>query len=127
MVVKRLTITLVNILFPPLAVLLLCGPETDLLINCLLFLAAILPSHIHAFYVSCTYFNRKRKVRKQVYPGDWRRGIYSEKVQNGGASNKEIARLKRARADGKRTNLKYYNGNCRGERSKNSSRTRGYG
>ena len=126
MVIKRLTITLVNILFPPLAILLLCGSETDLVINCLLFLAAVLPSHIHAFYVSCTYFNRKRKVKKQVYPGDWRRGIYSEKVQNGGASNKEIARLKRARVDGKRTNLKYYNGNCRGERNKTGLRTRTY-
>lgn len=127
MVVKRLTITLVNIFFPPLAVLLVCGPEADLIINCLLFLAAVLPSHVHAFYISCTYFNRKRKVRKQVYPGNWRWGIYSEKVQNGGASQREIARLKRARADGKQTDSNIYEGDWSGGRSKSSSRSRAYG
>ncbi|KAK7530262.1 uncharacterized protein J3D65DRAFT_534964, partial [Phyllosticta citribraziliensis] len=58
----RLTITLINILFPPLAVILLTGFGMDTLINCLLFLAAVLPSHIHGFYISCTYFARRRRV-----------------------------------------------------------------
>jgi uncharacterized membrane protein YqaE (UPF0057 family) len=110
MVLKRLTITLINILFPPLAVILLCGPETDFIINCLLFLAAVIPSHLHAFYISWTYFNRKRKVRKGVYPGKWRWGIYSAKVQKGGASNTEIARLKREMAEGKEVYVHHYDG-----------------
>lgn len=113
MVMKRMTISLINIfcrsreaspiqpvltdalLVPPLAVLLLCGPETDLIINCLLFLAAVIPSHIHGFYISCTYFNRKRKVRKGVFPGKHRGFIYSERVQNGGASAREVEKLRK--------------------------------
>ena len=83
-------------LVPPLGVLLLCGPEMDMIINCILFLLAIIPSHVHAFYISMTYFHRKRKVRKGKYPGPRRAGIYSEKVQNGGASSSEVRRLKKA-------------------------------
>ena len=127
MVVKRLTITLINIFFPPLAILLLCGPETDLIINCLLFLAAIIPSHVHAFYISCTYFNRKRKVRREVYPGKWRWGIYSERVQNGGASNGEIRRLKREMAEGKEVDVDYYEEERSGWRSEGRTSTTGYG
>ena len=97
---KRGILTCINIIFPPLGVMLLCGPETDLIMNCILFLFAIIPSHVHAFYISCTYFNRKKKVRKGIYPGTWRQGIYSERVQNGGASWKEIERL-RAIQEGK--------------------------
>ena len=91
---KRGILTCINIIFPPLGVMLLCGPETDVIMNCILFLFAIIPSHVHAFYISCTYFNRKKKVRKGIYPGTWRQGIYSERVQNGGASWKEIERLR---------------------------------
>jgi uncharacterized membrane protein YqaE (UPF0057 family) len=127
MVLKRLTIFLINIFFPPLAILLLCGPETDFIINCLLFLAAVIPSHVHAFYISCTYFNRKRKVRKGVYPGKWRWGIYSERVQRGGASNTEIARLKRAMAEGEEVYVHYYDEEWSGGRPKSKTRTNGYG
>jgi uncharacterized membrane protein YqaE (UPF0057 family) len=127
MIIKRLGMTLINIFFPPLTILIICGPETDLIINCLLFLAAILPSHIHSFYISCTYFNRKRKVRKGVYPGKWRWGIYSQKVQNGGASNREIARLKREMAEGKKVDVNYYDEERSGGRSKSRTRTSGYG
>ena len=127
MVLKRLTITLINILFPPLAVLLLCGPETDFIINCLLFLAAVIPSHVHAFYISCTYFNRKRKVRKGVYPGKWRWGIYSERVQRGGASNTEIARLKREMAEGEEVCVHYYDEEWSGGRRKSKTRMNRYG
>lgn len=55
----RLLLTLTNIFFPPLAVLLLTGPYTDTLLNCIFFLLGVLPSHIHGFYISCTYFHRK--------------------------------------------------------------------
>jgi uncharacterized membrane protein YqaE (UPF0057 family) len=126
MVFKRLTITLINILFPPLAVLVLCGPETDLIVNCLLFLAAVIPSHVHAFYISCTYFNRKRKARKGVYPGKWRWGIYSERVQNGGVSNREIARLKREMAKEKKVDVDYHDEEWGAGRSKSRTRRSGY-
>jgi uncharacterized membrane protein YqaE (UPF0057 family) len=127
MVLKRLTVTLINIFCPPLAVILLCGPETDFIINCLLFLAGVIPSHLHAVYISWTYFNRKRKVRKGVYPGKWRRGIYSAKVQKGGASNTEIARLKREMAEGKEGYVHHYDGEWSEGRSKIKTRTSGYG
>jgi hypothetical protein len=32
-------------------------------------------------------------VKKGRYPGDWRQFIYSAKVQNGGASDREVRRL----------------------------------
>lgn len=38
----RLCLTLINIFFPPLSVLLLTGPYTDTLINCLLFIAGVM-------------------------------------------------------------------------------------
>jgi uncharacterized membrane protein YqaE (UPF0057 family) len=85
---------IINIFFPPASVALLCGADYDLFINCVLFLCAVFPSHIHAFYISRTYFSRKNKVRKGKYPGDPRPMIYSEYVQNGGASRREVAELK---------------------------------
>jgi|SRR6186713_2626339 len=94
MVVKRVTITILNIVFPPLAVFLLCGFGRDLLINSILFLLAVIPAHIHGFYISFVYFSRKRKVRKGVYPGPPRALIYSEKVQNGGATKREVWKQK---------------------------------
>ena len=86
---------------PPIAILLLTGPETDTFINAVLFLLGVIPSHIHGFYISCTYFHRKNKVRKGRYPGDWKPFIYSSKVQNGGVSEREVRRLA-ALEDGKR-------------------------
>jgi uncharacterized membrane protein YqaE (UPF0057 family) len=94
MVLKRGTITVINIFFPPLGVALLCGLDYDLFINSMLFLCAIIPGHIHAFYISFTYFSRKRKVRKGKYPGDRRPMIYCERVQNGGASRREVEELR---------------------------------
>ncbi|RVX72608.1 hypothetical protein B0A52_04004 [Exophiala mesophila] len=91
---KRISIALLNILFPPFAVMLICGPNADLLINSLLFLLAVFPSHIHGFYISMTYFNRKRKARSGIYPGRRRRGITSEKVNTGGVGWKEAEKLR---------------------------------
>ncbi|KAK8194701.1 uncharacterized protein BKA78DRAFT_377841 [Phyllosticta capitalensis] len=91
----RLTITLINIIFPPFAVILLTGFGMDTLINCLLFLAAVLPSHIHGFYISCTYFARRRRVRKGRYPGGPKSFIVSDDVLNGGAPPDEVRRLAR--------------------------------
>mgnify|MGYP001626692614 CR=1 FL=1 len=58
----RIFITMLNILFPPLAVMLIAGPEYDCLMNCCLFLLAVIPSHFHGFYISCVYFHRRHKV-----------------------------------------------------------------
>ncbi|KAL9621377.1 MAG: hypothetical protein Q9160_004137 [Pyrenula sp. 1 TL-2023] len=93
---KRFGLMLINIVFPPLGILLLCGPESDMIINCVLFILAVIPSHIHAFYISMTYFHRKSKVRKGQWPGPWKSFIYSEKVQNGGASASQVRKLKQA-------------------------------
>lgn len=74
--------------------MLLAGPQTDMLINCLLFLCAVIPAHIHGFYISWVYFSRKKKVRRGLYPGGYKTFIYSERILNGGASNREVDRLR---------------------------------
>ena len=91
--IDRLLLTVVNISFPPLAVFLITGPSTDTLINCCLFICAIIPSHIHGFYITCTYFHRKHKVRKGKYPGGPKCLIFDTKVCNGGASDWEVDEL----------------------------------
>ncbi|MCJ1306910.1 hypothetical protein MMC25_000554 [Agyrium rufum] len=91
---QRIFLTLINIFFPPLTVCLLAGPSTDCLINCLLFIAGVIPSHVHGFYISCTYFHRRKKVRKGRWPGPWKSFIYSEKVQVGGATREQVKVLK---------------------------------
>jgi uncharacterized membrane protein YqaE (UPF0057 family) len=92
-----------NILFPPIAVMLLTNSlNADVLLNSILFLLAVIPSHIHGFYLSMTYFNRKRKVRRGVYPGDKHSGIWSDRINQGGATRKEYLRLKEEKEFGKR-------------------------
>lgn len=99
---KRVVIALLNIFFPPLAVALLCGPNEDLILNCFLFLLAVIPSHVHGFYISLTYFHRKRRVRRGVYPGKKKSGIWSEKVNTGGVGRREAERLKFEKDEEKR-------------------------
>lgn len=93
---KRIIITLCNIFFPPLAVGLLTGfTSRDTLLNACLFLLAIIPSHIHGFYISAVYFTRKRRVRNGKWPGKPRKtGVWSEKVLTGGAGWERAAELK---------------------------------
>ncbi|ETN37545.1 uncharacterized protein HMPREF1541_07167 [Cyphellophora europaea CBS 101466] len=98
---KRLVIMMMNILFPPIAVAMITGVGMDTLVNSVLFLLAVIPSHIHGFYISWVYFNRKRKVRKGIYPGDKASGISSDRVNNGGATRREIQKLKEERDFGK--------------------------
>lgn len=93
--ITRLALTLINIFFPPLAVLLLTGPYTDTLLNCIFFLLGVIPSHIHGFYISCTYFHRKNKVRKGRYPGGPKWLIFDRKVWNGCASDQKVEELRR--------------------------------
>ncbi len=60
----RIVVMCINIIFPPAAVLLVSGGGYDCILNCLLFLLAIIPSHVHGFYVTCTYFHRRHKVSR---------------------------------------------------------------
>ncbi|KAH6718109.1 hypothetical protein BKA61DRAFT_599038 [Leptodontidium sp. MPI-SDFR-AT-0119] len=95
-IMERILIFTINIFFPPLSVLLVAGPGTDCLINTLLFIAGVIPGHIHGFYVTCTYFHRRHKVKRGRYPGGRKAGVYSERVWNGGASNRRVDDLWRA-------------------------------
>jgi len=83
----------INIFCPPLSVMIVAGPGMDCILNTLLFIAGVIPGHIHGFYITCTYFSRKRKVKKGRYPGGRKTGIYSEQVWNGGASNEKVRDL----------------------------------
>lgn len=105
---KRVVITCLNIVFPPLAVAMLTGATSpDTLINCVLFLLAIIPSHIHGFYISLTYFNRKRKVRRGKWPGRDRAGIYSDKVQTGGIGREAAKELREQEKLAKKRGRRY--------------------
>ncbi|KAK5170957.1 uncharacterized protein LTR77_004101 [Saxophila tyrrhenica] len=92
----RISILILNFLFPPLAVLLLTGPNFDFALNCVLLLLAVIPSHVHGFLISTTFFHRRSKVKKGQYPGDPIPLITSEYVTNGGATTREVVLLKNA-------------------------------
>ncbi|SMY23322.1 unnamed protein product [Zymoseptoria tritici ST99CH_1A5] len=88
----RIGITLLNIFCPPFAVAMLTGLNYDCMLNCIFFLLAVIPSHVHGFYVSCVYFHRRKKARKGKYPGGPKPMLYSRDLLNGGLSNKEVER-----------------------------------
>ena len=100
---------------PPLAVCLITGPQADTLISCFLFLCGVIPSHIHGFYLSCTYFHRyadvptpsteivalktdprRKKARKGRYPGPPCTFIFDRRVWYGGLSSGEVERRRTA-------------------------------
>jgi hypothetical protein len=70
----------------------LTGLGHDTLVNSILFVAGVFPSHLHCWYLSCTYFHRRRKARKGKYPGGQRALIASKSVLNGGLSSAECER-----------------------------------
>lgn len=76
--------------------MLVAGVGMDCLINTLFLLAGVIPGHIHGFYVTWTYFSRKRKVKKGRYPGGPKPLIYSRRVINGDASDEKVRQLWRA-------------------------------
>lgn len=78
---------------PPLSVMLVAGVGMDALVNTLWFLCGVIPGHIHGFYVTWTYFSRKKKVRKGRYPGGPKPFIYSRRVINGDASDERVRQL----------------------------------
>ncbi|KAA8570868.1 hypothetical protein EYC84_000257 [Monilinia fructicola] len=90
MIRERLLLFIINIFCPPVTVMAVAGVGADCLLNTILLLLGVLPSHIHAFYITCTYFSRKAKVRKGQYPGGPKMGIYSERVWYGGASARRV-------------------------------------
>ncbi|EME46349.1 hypothetical protein DOTSEDRAFT_125712 [Dothistroma septosporum NZE10] len=98
----RIMLTCINIIFPPVAVAILCGASFDCMLNCAFFLLAVIPSHVHGFYITCVYFHRRRKVRNGQYPGGAKTMIHSEYVLNGGARNAEVDRLWREEHGGSR-------------------------
>lgn len=73
--------------------MLVAGVGMDALVNTLWFLCGVIPGHIHGFYVTWTYFHRKRKVRKGKYPGGPKSFIYSRRVINGDASDERVRQL----------------------------------
>ncbi|KAF2222676.1 putative stress response RCI peptide, partial [Elsinoe ampelina] len=77
-------LTLVNIVFPPATVLIVTGAGMDTLINCFLFLLAVIPSHVHGFYLTWVYFARRHRAKRGRYPGKPHPMIYSDKINNGG-------------------------------------------
>ncbi|KAJ0114329.1 hypothetical protein J7T55_010718 [Diaporthe amygdali] len=93
---ERITLTLVNVFLPPLSVMLVAGVGMDALVNTLWFLCGVIPGHIHGFYVTWTYFSRKKKVKKGRYPGGPKPFIYSRRVINGDASDERVRQLWRA-------------------------------
>lgn len=73
--------------------MLVAGVGMDALINTMWLLCGVIPGHIHGFYVTWTYFHRKRKVRKGKYPGGPKSFIYSRRVINGDASDERVRQL----------------------------------
>ncbi|KAM3425560.1 hypothetical protein BST61_g7507 [Cercospora zeina] len=63
----RLSLMFLNIFFPPVAVLIMSGAEMTFAVNALLWLCAIIPSHVHGFYISCVYFHRRRKPAERKH------------------------------------------------------------
>ena len=49
--------------------------------------------HLHGFYITLTYFQRRSRVRHGRYPGPEKPLIFSTEVNNGGASNAEVDEL----------------------------------
>ncbi|ROW01422.1 hypothetical protein VPNG_07577 [Cytospora leucostoma] len=90
---ERCMLTLVNVFLPPLSVMLVAGVGRDALVNTLWFLCGVIPGHIHGFYITWTYFSRKKKVRKGRYPGGPKPLIYSPRVINGDASPQRVRQL----------------------------------
>jgi hypothetical protein len=60
-----------------------CG--ADFFINICLTLLGYIPGHIHAFYVEYVYFDRRERARLGQLTGHQAPGVYSDRVQSGGA------------------------------------------
>ncbi|EXJ76598.1 uncharacterized protein A1O5_01106 [Cladophialophora psammophila CBS 110553] len=83
--IPALLIILITILCPPVGVYLVAGCGADLFVNICLTLLGYLPGHIHAFYIEYVYFDRRDRARHGQLTGRHAPGVYSERVQHGGA------------------------------------------
>lgn len=85
--------------------MLVAGVGTDALLNTMWLLCGVIPGHIHGFYITWTYFSRKRKVAKGRYPGGPKSFIFSRRVLNGDASEARVRELWRTEQRGKEAKL----------------------
>lgn len=102
--------------------MLVAGVGMDALVNTLWFLCGVIPGHVHGFYVTWTYFSRKKKVRKGRYPGGPKPFIYSRRVVNGDASDERVRQLWRAEQRASRGEDGGDNGDLRKRASRRASR-----
>ena len=72
----RILLMMVNIFFPPLAVMMMTGLGADTALNCLLFLCAVIPSHIHGFYIRFVVFDiNSRLIVTNAIPAGYTSGV----------------------------------------------------
>ncbi|EXJ60480.1 hypothetical protein A1O7_04633 [Cladophialophora yegresii CBS 114405] len=83
--IPALLIVLITILIPPIGVFMVAGCGADFFINVCLTLLGYIPGHIHAFYVEYIYFDRRERARHGQLTGHQAPGVYSDRVQSGGA------------------------------------------
>ena len=102
---------------PPLSILLLTGAGRDTLLSILLLIAGVIPSHIHAFYLSYVYFSRRKRVERGRYPGGVprRRVVFDRRVWNGGVSDAvveeiRVREVRRRESEGKKGRGKMWGG-----------------
>jgi len=89
--ISAILLILITILLPPVGVALTAGCGADLLINILLTILGYFPGHIHAFYIEYVYFKRRDEARLGAITSPPAQGIYSDRVQAGGANYGTIA------------------------------------
>ncbi|KAJ5649677.1 Proteolipid membrane potential modulator [Penicillium longicatenatum] len=85
---SMLCVIIITIFIPPLGVFLTAGCGVDFWINVLLTILGYFPGHIHAFYLEYVYYHRRKQdpmTRATQRPAP---GVYSDRVQNGGHSNR---------------------------------------
>jgi hypothetical protein len=106
--------------------MILAGVGPDCLLNTLLFLAGVIPAHMHGFYISQTFYHRRRKVRKGRYPGGKKSFIFSERIWNGGATSEYVRELLlKEQGEEQRKGEEMQLKNSRSKASRTPSRSRG--
>ncbi|KAK3621336.1 hypothetical protein LTR56_001284 [Elasticomyces elasticus] len=83
--ISAILLVIITIFLPPVGVFLIAGCGADLLINILLTCLGYFPGHIHAFYLEYVYFKRRDDMAAGIASAP-AQGVYSDRVQNGGAA-----------------------------------------
>ncbi|KAI1630801.1 hypothetical protein F4809DRAFT_635273 [Biscogniauxia mediterranea] len=84
--VSAILVVLITILFPPVGVWTVAGCGADLFINICLTILGYIPGHIHAFYIEYVYYDRREQAREGRIATQRAPGVYSDRVQSGGAN-----------------------------------------